>query len=99
METEFTGGYLTGRSVLVTGAAARSAPSSAARSPAWAEQAIMLDHAEDNLFEIERELVEDRHVQHTVTVLADCKEGERRREGCRGTADGRVQPPPTSTSG
>ncbi|MGZ8649648.1 MAG: polysaccharide biosynthesis protein, partial [Solirubrobacteraceae bacterium] len=81
METELTGGYLTGRSVLVTGAGgsigaelcrqiARVAPS----------KLVLLDHAEDNLFEIERELVEDRHVQHTVTVLADCKEGERMRE-------------------
>ena len=81
METELTGGYLTGRSVLVTGAGgsigaelcrqiARVGPS----------KLVLLDHAEDNLFEIERELVEDRHVQHTVTVLADCKEGERMRE-------------------
>jgi FlaA1/EpsC-like NDP-sugar epimerase len=41
---------------------------------------VLLDHAEDNLFEIERELVEDRHVQNTVAVLADCKQGERMRE-------------------
>ena len=41
---------------------------------------MLLDHAEDNLFEIRRELVEDRHVLNTVAVLADCKEGERMRE-------------------
>ena len=40
----------------------------------------MIDHAEDNLFEIERELVEDRHALNTVSVLADCKEEERMRE-------------------
>jgi FlaA1/EpsC-like NDP-sugar epimerase len=81
METELTGGYLTGRAVLVTGAGgsigaelcrqiARVGPS----------KLVLLDHAEDNLFAIERELVEDRHVQNTVAVLADCKQGERMRE-------------------
>jgi FlaA1/EpsC-like NDP-sugar epimerase len=81
METELTGGYLTGRCVLVTGAGgsigaelcrqiARVGPS----------RLVMLDHAEDNLFEIQRELVDDRHVRNTVPVLADCKEEERMRE-------------------
>jgi FlaA1/EpsC-like NDP-sugar epimerase len=81
METQLTGGYLTGRSVLVTGAGgsigaelcrqiARVGPS----------RLVLLDHAEDNLFEIERELIEDRHVRNTVSVLADCKEEERMRE-------------------
>ena len=41
---------------------------------------MLLDHAEDNLFEIERELIEDRHALNTVAVLADCKEEERMRE-------------------
>jgi FlaA1/EpsC-like NDP-sugar epimerase len=41
---------------------------------------VLIDHAEDNLFEIERELVEDRHALNTVAVLADCKEEERMRE-------------------
>jgi FlaA1/EpsC-like NDP-sugar epimerase len=41
---------------------------------------VLLDHAEDNLFEIQRELREDRHVQPCVAVLADCKEEERMRE-------------------
>jgi FlaA1/EpsC-like NDP-sugar epimerase len=81
MDTELTGGYLTGRCVMVTGAGgsigaelcrqiARVGPS----------RLVLLDHAEDNLFEVERELVEDRHMQNTVAVLADCKEGERMRE-------------------
>ena len=81
METELTGGYLTGRCVLVTGAGgsigaelcrqiARVGPSAL----------VMIDHAEDNLFEIERELTDDRHVRNTVPVLADCKEEERMRE-------------------
>jgi FlaA1/EpsC-like NDP-sugar epimerase len=81
MEVERVGRYLTGRVVLVTGAGgsigaelcrqiARVGPS----------RLVLLDHAEDNLFEIQRELVEDRHAQNTVAVLADCKEGERMRE-------------------
>src|SRR4051794_3106903 len=81
MEVELMGGYLTGRCVMVTGAGgsvgaelcrqiARVGPSSL----------ILLDHAEDNLFEIERELVQDRHALNTVAVLADCKEEERMRE-------------------
>jgi FlaA1/EpsC-like NDP-sugar epimerase len=41
---------------------------------------ILLDHAEDNLFEIERELRDDRHARNTIAVLADCKEEERMRE-------------------
>jgi FlaA1/EpsC-like NDP-sugar epimerase len=81
METELTGGYLTGRSVLVTGAGGSIGAELCRQiSRVGPSKLILLDHAEDNLFEIERELVEDRHVQHTVTVLADCKEGERMRE-------------------
>jgi FlaA1/EpsC-like NDP-sugar epimerase len=41
---------------------------------------ILLDHAEDNLFEIQRELVDDRHVLDVEAVLADCKEEDRIRE-------------------
>jgi FlaA1/EpsC-like NDP-sugar epimerase len=43
---------------------------------------VLVDHAEDNLFRIQRELEEDRHVHPSVLepVLADCKEGERMRE-------------------
>jgi FlaA1/EpsC-like NDP-sugar epimerase len=40
----------------------------------------LVDHAEDNLFEIARELEEDRHVRTAIPVLADCKEQERMRE-------------------
>jgi FlaA1/EpsC-like NDP-sugar epimerase len=81
MEVELMGGYLTGRTVMVTGAGgsvgaelcrqiARVGPSSL----------VLLDHAEDNLFEIQRELVQDRHALNVIPVLADCKEEERMRE-------------------
>jgi FlaA1/EpsC-like NDP-sugar epimerase len=43
---------------------------------------VLIDHAEENLFRIQRELEDDRHVHPSVlaAVLADCKEGERMRE-------------------
>jgi FlaA1/EpsC-like NDP-sugar epimerase len=41
---------------------------------------VLLDHAEDNLFDIVRELEEDRHVRNATAVLADCREEERMRE-------------------
>ena len=43
---------------------------------------VLLDHAEDNLFAIQRELLDERHVPPAslAAVLADCKEEERMRE-------------------
>jgi FlaA1/EpsC-like NDP-sugar epimerase len=38
---------------------------------------VMLDHAEDNLFQIEREMTEERHFTACEAVLADCKEPDR----------------------
>ena len=81
MELERVGAYLAGEVVLVTGAGgsigaelcrqiARVAP----------RKLVLVDHAEDNLFSILRELEEDRHVRTAVPVLADCKEEERMRE-------------------
>jgi FlaA1/EpsC-like NDP-sugar epimerase len=83
MELDRVGAYLNGQSVMVTGAGgsigaelcrqiARVAP----------RKLILLDHAEDNLFAIQRELEDDRHVHPSLLapVLGDCKEGERMRE-------------------
>ncbi|HEX5780971.1 MAG TPA: nucleoside-diphosphate sugar epimerase/dehydratase [Solirubrobacteraceae bacterium] len=81
METELTGGYLTGRCVLVTGAGGSLGAELCRQiSRVGPSKLVLLDHAEDNLFEIERELVDDRHARNTVAVLADCKEEERMRE-------------------
>ena len=83
MELHRVGAYLNGEVVLVTGAGgsigkelsrqiARVAP----------RRLVLLDHAEDNLFQIQRELEHDRHVHPSTldAVLADCKEEERMRE-------------------
>jgi FlaA1/EpsC-like NDP-sugar epimerase len=87
MELDRVGAYLRGERVLVTGAGG-SIGSELCRQIArvvgggGGGHLILLDHAEDNLFEIQRELLDDRHVPSTliVSVLADCKEGERMRE-------------------
>ena len=83
MELDRVGGYLGGEVVMITGAGgsigaelcrqiARVAP----------RRLILVDHAEENLFRIQRELEDDRHVHPSTLapVLADCKEGERMRE-------------------
>jgi FlaA1/EpsC-like NDP-sugar epimerase len=81
MEIERVGAYLSGKVVMVTGAGG-SIGSELCRQIARVtpRRLILLDHAEDNLFEILRELEEDRHVRTAVPVLADCREEERMRE-------------------
>ncbi|HEY8583083.1 MAG TPA: polysaccharide biosynthesis protein, partial [Capillimicrobium sp.] len=75
--------YLNGEVVLVTGAGG-SIGSELCRQIARVapRRLVLLDHAEDNLFKIQRELEDDRHVHPSVlsAVLADCKEEERVRE-------------------
>jgi FlaA1/EpsC-like NDP-sugar epimerase len=81
MEIELVGSYLSGRRVLVTGAGG-SIGAELCRQIARVgpEALVLVDHAEGNLFEIQRELVEDRHVLDSVPVVADCKHEERMRE-------------------
>ncbi len=81
MELERVGAYLSGEVVLVTGAGG-SIGGELSRQIARVgpRKLVLVDHAEDNLFEIMRELEEDRHVRTAVPVLADCKEEERMRE-------------------
>ncbi len=77
------GAYLAEETVLVTGAGG-SIGAELCRQIAHVgpRKIVLLDHAEDNLFQIERELLEERHIQPSVlaAVLADCKEEERVRE-------------------
>ncbi len=81
MEVELVGGYLTGECVLVTGAGG-SIGAELCRQIARVDPSrlVLVDHSEANLFEIERELVEDRHFLATAAVLADVKDEERIRE-------------------
>ncbi len=83
MELDRVGAYLAGETVLVTGAGG-SIGSELCRQIARVgpRRIVLLDHAEDNLFQIQRELQDERHVQPSVlaAVLADCKEDERMRE-------------------
>lgn len=83
MELDRVGAYLRGQVVLVTGAGG-SIGSELCRQIARVgpTRLVLLDHAEDNLFQIERELLEDRQVPEGVvaSVIADVKEGDRIRE-------------------
>jgi FlaA1/EpsC-like NDP-sugar epimerase len=83
MEIDLVGAYLEGQTVLVTGAGG-SIGSELCRQIARVgpRRLVALDHAEDNLFGILRELEDERHVHPSVLagVLADCKEEERMRE-------------------
>jgi len=77
-ELDRVGAYLRDRIVLVTGAGG-SIGSELCRQIAQVKPRllVMLDHAEDNLFQIDREMVEERHFASCEAVLADCKEPHR----------------------
>ncbi|HTY97610.1 MAG TPA: polysaccharide biosynthesis protein, partial [Solirubrobacteraceae bacterium] len=83
MELDQVGAYLSGQVVLVTGAGG-SIGAELCRQIARVEphRIVLVDHAEDNLFSIQRELEDERHVPPSMlaAVLADCKEEERMRE-------------------
>jgi FlaA1/EpsC-like NDP-sugar epimerase len=81
LEIKRSGVYLSDRTVLVSGAGG-SVGSELCRQIARVHPRllVMLDHAEDNLFEIERELIEERHFTGCESILADCKEEERMQE-------------------
>ncbi|MGI8631212.1 MAG: polysaccharide biosynthesis protein [Solirubrobacterales bacterium] len=78
MELDRVGAYLTDRVVLVTGAGG-SIGSELVRQIARVRPRliVLLDHAEDNLFHIEREMLGEAHFTRVESVLADCKEADR----------------------
>jgi FlaA1/EpsC-like NDP-sugar epimerase len=78
MELDRVGTYLEDRIVLVTGAGG-SIGSELSRQIARVRPRllILLDHAEDNLFAIDREMLGEWHFSRVESVLADCKEPER----------------------
>ena len=81
VEIDRVGAYLAGEVVLVTGAGG-SIGSELCRQIARVRprRLILVDNSEHNLFEIRRELGEDRHYTHAIAVLADCKDATRMRE-------------------
>jgi FlaA1/EpsC-like NDP-sugar epimerase len=78
MELDRVGAYLQDKVVVVTGAGG-SIGSELVRQIARVRPklVVMLDHAEDNLFRIDREMTEERHFTRVESVLADCKEPDR----------------------
>ncbi len=83
MDIDRVGRYLEGKVVMVTGAGG-SIGSELCRQIARVapRRLVVIDHGEEALFTITRELEDDRHVHPSTlgVVLADCKEGERMRE-------------------
>ena len=75
------GAYLSGRVVLVTGAGG-SIGSELCRQIARVKprRLVLVDNGENNLFEIRRQLEEERHFGALTAVLADCKDATRMRE-------------------
>ncbi len=81
MQLDRVGAYLAGQVVMVTGAGG-SIGGELCRQIARVRprKVILVDHAEDNLFNIRRELEEDRHFGQIEAVLGDCKELPRMQE-------------------
>ncbi|MET0614997.1 MAG: nucleoside-diphosphate sugar epimerase/dehydratase [Thermoleophilaceae bacterium] len=81
VEIDRIGAYLRGRTVLVTGAGG-SIGSELCRQIArvGAKRLILVENSENALFEIRRELEEERHFARAASVLADCKDATRMRE-------------------
>ncbi|MGZ5338147.1 MAG: polysaccharide biosynthesis protein [Thermoleophilaceae bacterium] len=81
VEIDRVGAYLSGRVVLVTGAGgsigAELSRQIARVSP---KRIVLLENSENALFEIRRELEEERHFGRAAAVLADCKDATRMRE-------------------
>ena len=81
MDIERVGEYLTGRCVLVTGAGG-SIGSELCRQIARVgpKRLILVESSENALFEIGRQLLEERHFGSASSVLADCRDATRMRE-------------------
>ena len=80
-EIETVGAYLRDRVVAVTGAGG-SIGAELCRQIARVKprRLILVDHAENNLFEIRRHLEEEQHFGSLAAVLADCKDATRMQE-------------------
>ena len=81
VDLETSGAYLKGATVLVTGAGG-SIGSELCRQIARVgpQRLVLVDHAETALFEIERELVDERGFAAAIPVFADCKSRTKMRQ-------------------
>jgi FlaA1/EpsC-like NDP-sugar epimerase len=81
VEIDRVGAYLSNRVVLVTGAGG-SIGGELCRQIARVgpQRLVLVESAENSLFEIRRELEEERHFKRAGAVLADCKDATRMRE-------------------
>jgi FlaA1/EpsC-like NDP-sugar epimerase len=81
LELDRVGAYLRGEVVLVTGAGGSIGAELCRQiSRVGPKRLVLVDNAENALFEIRRELEADRHFTRTVAVLADIKDATRIRE-------------------
>src|SRR5437764_6702739 len=78
VEIDRVGAYLSGEVVLVTGAGGSIGAELCRQiSRVGPTRLVLMDNAENSLFEIRRELESDRHFTRTLAVLADCKDAVR----------------------
>src|ERR687886_329171 len=81
VEIDRLGAYLSGEVVLVTGAGGSIGAELCRQiSRVGPKQLVLVDNAENSLFEIRRELEHDRHFTRAIAVLADIKDATRMRE-------------------
>jgi FlaA1/EpsC-like NDP-sugar epimerase len=81
VEIDRVGAYLSGRVVLVTGAGGSiGAELSRQIARVRPKLLVLVENSENALFEVRRELEEERHFARAVSVLADCKDATRMRE-------------------
>jgi FlaA1/EpsC-like NDP-sugar epimerase len=78
VEIDRLGAYLSGEVVLVTGAGGSIGAELCRQiSRVGPKRLVLVDNAENSLFEIRRELEHDRHFTRTLAVLGDCKDAVR----------------------
>jgi FlaA1/EpsC-like NDP-sugar epimerase len=81
VEIDTVGAYVRGRTVLVTGAGGSiGAELSRQIARVGPKELVLVENSENALFEVRRQLEEERHFRRAAAVLADCKDATRMRE-------------------